>query len=176
MSQENVDSNTFLSSNSSKNALQSRSRGQSCSPTREIKMPNSSLAFSTIRRTRSPYRKQNLDNFQDIEYKGASHSRPPIPRKFKNAQSVTDECHQPRSMATLYKGKTDVIIKVSNNRTKRILVCAPTSCTNMCLLTHSYPVPSEYKQLIIAVMLYSTHSNNNYLASEGHYNSTQTLQ
>ena len=39
-------------------------------------------------------------------------------------------------------------------------------------LTH---VPSEYKQLIIAVMLYSTPSNNNYLASEGHYNSTLNL-
>ena len=117
MSQENIDSNPFLSPKSPKNALQSRSRGQSCSPTREIKMPDSSLAFSTIRRTRSPYRKPNLDNFQDIECKVASHSRPPIPRKFKNAPSVTDECHQPRSMATLYKGKTDVIIKVSDNRT-----------------------------------------------------------
>ena len=105
MSQEHIDSNPFLSPASPKNALQSKSRGQSCSPTREIKMPDSSLAFSTIRRTRSPYRKPNLDNLQDIEYKVASHSRPPIPRKYKNTPSVTDECHQPRSMATLYKGK-----------------------------------------------------------------------
>lgn len=142
MSQDINDSNPSLSpypSQSLKNSLQSRSRGQSCSPTREIKMPDSSLAFSTIRRTRSPYRKQNLDNFQDIEFKVASHSRPPIPRKFKNAPGVTDDYHQPRSLAT-YPGK---VISGQKN------VCDPTSCTNNCLLT---PVPSEYKQLIIAVL------------------------
>ena len=108
MSQDYNESTSLLSSHSSqaqKDSHYSRGRRQSCSPTREIKLADSNFAFSTIRRTRSPYRKQNLENFQDMEHKVASNRRPPIPRKFKNAQSVTDDYHQPISLAT-YKGKS----------------------------------------------------------------------
>ena len=103
MGQDNYDSNPLFSpycSQTENYSHQARGRRQSCSPTREVKLPDATLAFSTIRRTRSPYRKQNLNNIQEIEYKVASHSRPPIPRKFKHATNVTDEYQQPCSLAT----------------------------------------------------------------------------
>ena len=63
-------------------------RGQSCSPTRQEQRADTRNVFSTVRRTRSPYRKQSLD-MQSHNSSSAS-SRPPIPRKFKNTVGILD--------------------------------------------------------------------------------------
>ena len=61
-------------------------RGQSCSPTRLEKRIDSRNVFSTVRRTRSPYRKQSLDSQNTV----VTSKRPPIPRKFQNSVGVLE--------------------------------------------------------------------------------------
>lgn len=63
-------------------------RGHSCSPTRQEQRVDTRNVFSTVRRTRSPYRKQSLD-MQSNNGSSASR-RPPLPRKFKNTVGILD--------------------------------------------------------------------------------------
>lgn len=70
-------------------------RGQSCSPTRLEKRIDSRNVFSTVRRTRSPYRKQSLDSQNTV----LTSKRPPIPRKFQNAVGVLDHASEKRDTA-----------------------------------------------------------------------------
>ena len=63
-------------------------RGQSCSPSRhEPRHSDNKYLFSTVRRTRSPFRKQNQDQSISIR----TSKRPPLPKKFMHTAGVFEQ-------------------------------------------------------------------------------------
>ena len=68
------------------NSFHQRGRGLSCSPSRQDPRIDTRNIFSTVRRTRSPYRKHSLD--LSSPNPAVNSRRPPLPKKIQNSVGV----------------------------------------------------------------------------------------